>query len=100
MNKWRTLSLVYNKGIFKVYDNCQIIFDLNNYPTINALCGNEPVQMSLGNVPMDLISQYGYRYFKGKIDDLQIYMRALSEREVKLYANIECIEKALVYKLQ
>lgn len=96
LNKWRTVAFVYNEGSLKLVDNCKIIFDINYDPSISTLCGSEPIQISLGNVPLDIMRLYGDRYFKGKIDDIQIYTRALTDWEVKLYANSACIEKPFV----
>ena len=63
----------------------------NIYPAISDLCGTEPMQISLGNVPQGSF-QYGYRYFKGKIDELRVYKRALTDEEVKSFADTLCKE--------
>lgn len=91
--KWHTIAFVYTDSSIKVYHNCNMTLDFSGLPSnISVLCGTEPMQISLGNVPLAAF-KYGYRYFKGKIDDLQIYTRALDEQEVKAYANNLCAEK-------
>lgn len=88
-NQWHTVAYVYNAGTMRIYHNCNIENNWNVYPAWSEICGIEPVQISLGNVPQDVM-QYGYKYFKGKIDELRIYTRALSETEVKSFASNLC----------
>lgn len=95
LNKWHTLAYVYSDSSVKAYYNCDVMNEfIKIYPGTSVLCGTEPMQISLGNVPLDVF-KYGYRYFKGKIDDLQIYTRALNEQEVEAYANNLCAEKPI-----
>ena len=88
-NKWLTVAYVYNAGHLKIYHNCDLKNDWEIYPTGSDLCGTDPVQISLGNVPQGVM-QYGYKYFKGKMDELRIYTRALSEAEVHSFAGGLC----------
>ena len=91
-HQWLTVAYVYNEGTIKIFHNCKTENDWENtYPAISDLCGTEPMQISLGNVPQGAF-QYGYRYFKGKIDELRIYKRALSDEEVKFFADTLCKE--------
>lgn len=93
INKWHSIAYVYSGTGMKVYHNCSLMNTFTEvYPSISILCGIDPMQISLGNVPLDAF-KLGYRYFKGKIDDLQIYTRALNEEEVKIYAGNLCDEK-------
>jgi gliding motility-associated-like protein len=90
-NQWHTVAYVYKAGTVNIYHNCQRVNHWTIYPNISEICGTEPVQISLGNIPQAAM-QYGYRYFKGKIDELRVYTRALSENEVKLFADSLCKE--------
>ncbi len=90
-NKWFTFSLVYSGGSMKIYHNCELVKDLKPgfYPSVMDLCGLDPLQISLAKIP-DSARVYGYRPFKGIMDDLRIYTRALSEYEIKIYAGDSC----------
>ena len=91
-NQWLTLAYVYTGDTLRVYHDCSKENDwINVYPSSSDLCGTDPIQISLGNVPQGAF-QYGYRYFKGKIDELRIYTRALSNAEVKYFADTLCNE--------
>jgi gliding motility-associated-like protein len=92
-NQWLTVAYVYNSDTLRIYHNCKVVNDwIDVYPQISDLCGSDPMQISLGNVPQGAF-QYGYRYFKGKIDELRIYTRPLTEDEVKFFADTLCDEK-------
>jgi gliding motility-associated-like protein len=88
-NQWISIAYVYKEGHLRVYHNCTLENDWKNMPAINDLCGTGPVQITLGNVPKGAF-QYGYRNFKGKIDELRVYTRELSENEVKLFVGDLC----------
>jgi gliding motility-associated-like protein len=88
-NKWISIAYVYKEGHLRIYHNCTLENDWKNMPAINNLCGTGPVQITLGNVPKGAY-QYGYRNFKGKIDELRVYTRELSENEVKLFVGDLC----------
>ncbi len=94
-HKWITVAFVYSEGTMKVFHNCHAENDWENtYPVVSDLCGSDPIQISIGNVPQRAFA-YGYRYYKGKIDDLQIYKRALSDDEVMQYADSTCKEEII-----
>lgn len=95
-NQWLTVAYVFNSDTLRVYHNCKVVNEwVHVYPTFSDLCGSDPMQISLGNVPQGTF-QYGYRYFKGKIDELRIYTRSLSETEVQYFADTLCNEKVPV----
>lgn len=95
--QWITVAYVYTSDTLKVYHNCTVKNNWGKvYPEVSDLCGTEPMQIGLGNVPQGAF-QYGYRYFKGKIDELRIYTRALSDDEIKYFADTLCNEKIPVF---
>lgn len=91
INNWFTFSLVYDSGHLRVYHNCDLV---NNYPAFFSmpldLCETDSFQINIGNIP-DTAKVFGYRPFKGKIDDLRVYTRALSANEISIYSNSLCV---------
>ncbi len=98
-SKWLTVAYVYDNGSMKIYHNCSKVNDWPSpvFPSISDICGNEPVQISLGNVPTAAF-QYGYRSFKGKISDFRFYTRALDETEINSYANNLCLAPTVIIR--
>ncbi|MEO5890833.1 MAG: LamG-like jellyroll fold domain-containing protein [Ferruginibacter sp.] len=88
-SKWITVAYVYSGDEYKMYHNCEVVNQWMVYPKVSDLCGTEPMQISLGNVPTAAMP-YGHRPFKGKMDELRIYKRALTEEEVAIYSGSVC----------
>ena len=93
LNKWNTIAVVYDHGNMKLIDNCTISLNSDVAPTETTLCGTAPMQISLGNAPQALILNNVARNFTGKIDDLQVYTRALTDQEIRTYSDKNCLEK-------
>jgi gliding motility-associated-like protein len=96
LNKWNTIAMVYDQGTMKLIDNCKVSINADVAPPVTTLCGTAPMQISLGNAPQALILDNVARYFTGKIDDLQIYTRALTDQEIKTYSDKNCLEQPIV----
>jgi gliding motility-associated-like protein len=95
-NTWMTVALVYDEGTIKVYHNCNKVLNwINVYPHVSDLCITNSTSIVLGNA-LPEITQYGYRNFIGKIDELRIYTRALSESEVMYFADSTCKELPVI----
>lgn len=91
-NQWHTIAYVYNAGNMFVYHNCnKEVNSVGIYPLVSDLCGTDPMQITVGTVPQGAF-QYGYRPFKGEIDELRVYTRALDEKEVETFAGGLCSE--------
>jgi len=89
-NRWQTVALVYNQGNLRVYFNCRVMSDwIDAFPHVADLCGTDPMEIILGSVAAGA-SADGFRNFVGKLDEVRIYTRALSDAEVKYFADSIC----------
>jgi gliding motility-associated-like protein len=92
-NTWVTLAYVYDHGTIKVFNDCKLEYtDSRDFPKMSDMCKSGNVQVVLGlGVPPLVSGQKGdWNNFEGKIDELRIYTRALSDSEVYAYAAPTC----------
>lgn len=91
-NKWQTIALIYSEGNMRVYFNCRLESDwIDAFPHVADLCGNDPMEILLGSVSPGA-SADGFRNFIGKLDEVRMYKRALSDAEVKYFADSICAQ--------
>ena len=76
VNKWHHITMIYTGEEAKLYLN-------------NKFLGNSYFKKSI-NIKSPLRIGWAYRneYFKGKIDDIRIYNRAINENEIEALYNL------------
>ena len=88
-NTWQTIAIIYNRGNLRAYFDCKMMNNWTNFPVVSDLCGTDPMEIILGSVsPGATLSNY--RNFIGKIDEIRIYKRALSDDEIQYFADSIC----------
>lgn len=97
--QWYHLTVSFGAGHMKFYINGELVKDWDNVPdaAINNISA-EPVNLTFGqDLPTAIYSdddQSPYYvnwggYFKGKMDDIRMYNRVLSDNEVSSIYNLE-----------
>jgi len=102
-NQWQTMAIVYDQGTIKTYFDCTLMRTWpNEFPPFSDLCGSDPMEILLGSVlPGTGADQ---RNFVGKIDEVRMYTRALTNDEVLYFADSICVgikppQPYLTYKI-
>ncbi|MGH8064309.1 MAG: LamG domain-containing protein [Candidatus Entotheonellia bacterium] len=81
--QWYHVAVVYTAGNFKAYVNGQVVDDFSF--TQGALDGGQLVRLGKHN---DDVATYGTeRFFKGLLDEVAIYNRALAAEEIAAVYN-------------
>jgi hypothetical protein len=76
LNQWNNFIFSYKNNVGNIFLNGTLIRSYNGYQYGSSFC---PGQFFLG--------KEGNTYFNGKIDDLRIYNRALTQEEITYLAN-------------
>jgi hypothetical protein len=82
INQWYCLVATYDRGVQKIYLNGLLIQQRKTRFTTQKQCTNSDIQLGA----------WWYtdrQQFKGKIDDVRIYNRALSQAEVSALCNVD-----------
>lgn len=89
LNNWKHLICTYNGTTLKYYDNGQLV------GSVNGVYNNNQKKLTLG---ARLVYNGGpYFFFDGKIDDIGIWNRALTETEItNLYNANQCFTNITV----
>ncbi len=82
LNTWYNIVAIYDGSLLSLYINGV----LNSTSTVNYTLDNssEPLYIGKG---FTSVSWNWYRWFKGKIDDIRIYNRALTDAEIEALYN-------------
>ena len=99
--QWYHLAVSYGGGHMKFYIDGTLVKDWDNVPDAPIInISNNPVNLTIGqDLPTDVYSddnpvEWG-GFFKGKIDDIKIYNRVLSDDEIfELYTGPNSIEES------
>ncbi len=76
LNKWTNVIFKYDSNILSIYKNGVFVSSqLVNYTTTNISAGSF-------NIASDFASNFYTGYYKGKIDDIGIWNRALTQQEI------------------
>ncbi len=95
--KWNFFVGINTKDTIKLYLNNILVFKSSNQFNNNDLTNNL-LALSFGRLPYNELSEPGNErmYFNGKLDDIAIYNRALTQEEItKLYNGNLCPPLAL-----
>lgn len=77
---WTHAAMVYDGAEMRIYKDGVLVGSMAKTGTIDT---NASVQATIGNQPIGA----GPRAFDGRLDDIRIYDRALSEKEIQLLAD-------------
>jgi Concanavalin A-like lectin/glucanases superfamily/Secretion system C-terminal sorting domain len=76
-NEWYHMTFIYNGGIIKLFLNGNLVYTQNTNITVIG-----DVDINLNDLRIGGRSCCGGQYFNGKIDEVRLYNRALSQTEV------------------
>jgi len=83
-NNWHFYTVVFDNTLGSNLSDILFYADGNLLTTNAAFNGVDPVIHTSSQFPIYIGMLYGYgRYFKGDIDDIKIYNKALTETEIK-----------------
>jgi hypothetical protein len=82
LNQWNNLVFVYDGSTAKLYKNNIVVINQSLPGTLTNLSYN----LSIGNFPHANMPPYGY-FWNGKLDDIGIWNRALTQSEVTTLYN-------------
>jgi hypothetical protein len=82
LNQWNNLVFVYDGSTAKLYKNNIVVINQSLPGTLTNLSYN----LSIGNFPHANMPPYGY-FWNGKLDDIGIWNRALTQSEVTALYN-------------
>lgn len=91
LNNWYTIGVVYSVNNFKTYVNGMMVDSFNYTPTISGMSTG----FSIGKFNNDASTYGSRRFFKGVIDEVVVWSRALTLNEMSVFHSMDYLRQYL-----